>query len=118
MVRRSIKVFRSVSVESEDAGGGAQGVKVRWLITKDMGAPNFAMRLFEVEPKGYSPLHEPSWEHEVFILEGDGVAFDGCTETPFKESDVVFVPAGDLHQFKNTGVKTLKFLCLIPNSAP
>ena len=57
-----MKVFNSISVKSKDAGGGAQGVKGRWLITKDIGAPNFAMRLFEIKPKGYSPLHEHPWE--------------------------------------------------------
>ena len=29
---------------------GAKGVKVRWLISDKDKAPNFAMRLFEVEP--------------------------------------------------------------------
>jgi len=89
-------------------------VKVRWLITKEMGAPNFAMRVFEVEPGGYSPLHKHPWEHEVFILEGEGELFDGEHATPFKPNDVVFVPPNEMHQFKNTGKSVLKFICLIP----
>jgi len=72
------------------------------------------MRLFEMEPGGHSPLHEHPWEHEVFILEGEGVAFDGEKAKEFKAGDVVFVLPDERHQFKNNGKKTLKFLCLIP----
>lgn len=111
-----MKIFNYKKVEAKDAEGGAFRVTVRWLITRNMGANNFAMRLFEVEPDGYSPLHTHPWEHEVFILEGDGVVFDGQKSTPFTSNDVVFVPPDEWHQFKNTSKKTLKFLCLIPNS--
>ncbi len=110
-----MKIFNYETIQAEDAEGGAHNVKVRWLITKEMGAPNFAMRLFEVERGGYSPLHTHPWEHEVFILEGEGFVFDGEKATPFKPNDIVFVPSDEWHQFKNTGKQTLKFLCLIPH---
>jgi len=110
-----MKVFNYEEVKAKDAEGGAFHVTVRWLITKNMGANNFVMRLFEIEPGGYSPLHTHSWEHEVFILEGEGVVFDGEKSTPFASNNVVFVPPDERHQFKNTGMKTLKFLCFIPN---
>ncbi len=110
------KVFPYSSVNLEEtAMEGAAKVGVRWLITKEMGAPNFAMRIFEVEPNGYTPLHNHPWEHEVFILEGEGELFDGKKTTPLKSSDVVFVPSDEMHQFKNTGKKILKFMCLIPH---
>jgi len=109
-------VFNYETVKAKDVEDSwASNVKVRWLITKDMGAPNFAMRLFEVTPGGFSPLHTHPWEHEVFILEGEGVLFDGETATPFKRNDVVFVAPDEWHQFKNAGKQTLKFLCLIPH---
>jgi quercetin dioxygenase-like cupin family protein len=110
-----MKVFNYEKVNAKEVEDGASRVKIRWLITKDMGAKNFAMRQFEVEPGGYSPLHTHPWEHEVFILEGEGVVFDGEKTTPFKADDVVFIPMEERHQFKNTGRKQLKFLCLIPN---
>ena len=109
------KVFRYDLVKVEEVETeGASKVKVRWLITKEMGAQNFAMRVFEVEPNGYTPLHNHAWEHEVFILEGNGHLFDGKKVTPFKADDVIFVPPDEMHQFKNTGKDLLKFLCLIP----
>jgi quercetin dioxygenase-like cupin family protein len=109
-----MKIFNYDTVKAKDAGYGASKITVRWLITKEMGAENFAMRLFEMEPSGYSPLHVHAWEHEVFILEGEGQVFDGEKATVFKAGDVVFVPPDERHQFKNNGKKTLKFLCLIP----
>ena len=42
-------VFRYDKVKLEDVTmEGASKVKVRWLITKEMGAKNFAMRIFGI----------------------------------------------------------------------
>jgi quercetin dioxygenase-like cupin family protein len=109
------KVFGYDNVQLEDVTiEGASKVKVRWLITKEMGAKNFAMRIFEVEPDGYSPLHQHPWEHEVFVLEGEGKLFNGEKASPFTAGDVVFVPPDEMHQFKNIGKTLLRFICLIP----
>ena len=105
--------YKDVELE-EPAEEGIKDIKVRWLISKKDGAENFAMRLFEVEPGGYSPLHQHDWELEVFILEGSGIAKDKITEKPFKKGDVFFVPSMEWHQFINNGKDILKFLCLIP----
>ena len=73
-----MKVFPYTDVEAKTADEGAVRLKVRWLVTKDIGASNFAMRLFEMQPGGNSPLHSHDWEHEVFILEGEGTVVDDC----------------------------------------
>jgi len=105
--------YKEVKAEAVDFEE-AKDVKVRWLISDKDKAPNFVMRLFEVDPGGYSPLHTHNWEHEVFILEGEGVATDGENETQIISGTVVYVAPDEKHQFKNTGSDTLKFLCLIP----
>ena len=111
-----MKVFHYDEVKAEEAKEeGASKLRVRWLITKDMGAPNFAMRLFEMKPGGQSPLHSHPWEHEVFILEGEGVVVGAEGETRFRAGDVVFVPPNERHRFRNDGDKTVKFLCLVPH---
>ena len=110
-----MKVFNYKTIKAEKAECCTEKTKVRWLITKEMGAQNFAMRLFEMEAGGYSPLHKHPWEHEVFILEGEGSLFDGEKAAPFQAGDVIFIPPNDLHQFRNSSEKPLKFLCLIPN---
>ena len=94
---------------------GVNGVAIRWLISEKDGAPNFAMRLFEVRPDGYTPHHQHQWEHEVFILEGKGNLVLEDKTVPLNKGDAVFVPGGEQHQFKNASPENLVFLCLVPN---
>jgi len=94
---------------------GAEGATIRELLTCREGTPNFAMRMFEVAPGGHTPLHTHPYEHEVFILDGEGELGGGLEARPLRPGDAVFVPPSALHQFRNTGQKTLRFLCLIPN---
>jgi len=93
---------------------GVSGVKMRRVIAEKEGARNFVMRVFEVEPGGNTPLHSHGWEHEVFILKGTGVVVDQSGEHEVKSGDVIFVPGGEEHQFRNTGDKAWEFICLIP----
>ncbi len=105
--------YKDVELETPNEEG-IKDTKLRWLISKKDGAENFAMRLFELKPDGYTPLHQHDWEHEVFVLEGKGEVRNKETKKPFTEGDVFFVKPMEWHQFVNTGSKTLKFLCLIP----
>jgi len=109
-----MEIFHYQDVKAKDIEEGALKLRVRWLITKEMGAENFAMRLFEMEPGGYSPFHSHPWEHEVFILEGEGVVVGETKESEFRAGEVIFLPANERHQFKNNGEKIVKFLCLVP----
>jgi quercetin dioxygenase-like cupin family protein len=94
---------------------GASGIAVRWVISKEDGAPNFSMRVFEVEPGGYSPRHKHPWEHEVFILEVKGFLIQEEKAVPLSKGDVLFIPPGEEHQLKNSFKEKLTFICLIPN---
>jgi len=96
---------------------GASGCQVRWLVGQRDGAPNFAMRQFEVAPGGFTPRHHHDYEHEVFVLEGEGQVYEGDVAHPLKSGDVILVQPDEVHQFRNTGNTPMKFLCLIPNSA-
>lgn len=96
---------------------GAFGCKVRWLVGKSDGAENFSMRQFEVGVGGFTPRHSHPYEHEVFVLEGQGTVLENETIHQIEQGDVLYVCPDEIHQFKNTGDSPLKFLCLIPNSA-
>ena len=108
------------AVHYEDVGGeeveegGAKGVRVRWLISKEDGAENFAMRHFEVEPGGNTPCHSHDWEHEVFVLEGKGIVVCNGVEKEIGPEYVVFVPSNTEHCLKNVGTGRFRFLCLVP----
>jgi quercetin dioxygenase-like cupin family protein len=91
-----------------------EGVTMRVVIGPDQGAPYFTMRVFEVQPGCATPLHSHWWEHEVFVLSGQGVANTGREETPIAHGSTVFVPGGERHQFRNTGPDLLRFICVVP----
>lgn len=91
---------------------GAEGVEVRWLVSDADGAPNFYMRRYELAPGGRTPRHRHAWEHEVYILEGQGVVFGNGVENRFRPGDVMFIPPQEEHYF--AAQTPVAFLCLIP----
>jgi quercetin dioxygenase-like cupin family protein len=95
---------------------GASGVSMRLLVSRDDGAPTFSMRMFEVEPGGHTPLHQHNYEHEVIILAGEGqlVTSDSDDSRPVAAGDAVYVPANELHRFRNSGAEKLQFVCMVP----
>jgi quercetin dioxygenase-like cupin family protein len=112
-----MKIEKSANIPTKPVNiEGAKGVAIRVLISKDDAAPNFAMRMFEVQPGGQTPLHRHLHEHEVFILEGAGAFVHEGKNHPFGREDVIFVPGNDEHCFKNTGNSLLRFLCIVPMS--
>jgi quercetin dioxygenase-like cupin family protein len=100
-------------VDAEEAAE-AEGVTVRVVIGKEQGAPNFVMRVFDVEPGASTPLHTHNWEHEVFVLAGQGRVYGGGDEEPLGAGDTVFIPSMELHRFVNEGYDPLRFICVIP----
>ncbi|RKZ09185.1 cupin [bacterium] len=110
-----LKVMDSRNVVQEDVTTpDTEKTKIQWLITQDDGAKNFMMRLFEIEPGGHSPLHRHDWEHEIYVLEGEGkLLFEG-EKHQMKPGYFAFVPEGGEHSFINDGTEKLRFLCLIP----
>ncbi len=96
---------------------GSVGCQVRWLIGQTEQAPNFAMRQFEVAVGGHTPKHFHPYEHEVFVLRGQGQIMENDQSLPIKAGDCIYVAPDEIHQFRNTGNQPLEFLCLIPNSA-
>lgn len=112
-----MKKQRFEEVPATEVPAPASGVRVRWLIDEKSGAPNFAMRHFEIAPGGHTPLHTHDWEHEVFILAGSGVVVGNDGESRFASGDVIFMPGGEEHQFRNTGTEPVSMLCLVPLSS-
>ena len=91
------------------------GVTARVVVGPDEGAPTFNMRVFEVSPGYSTPHHSHWWEHEVFILEGEGLVKTAQGEKSIASGTVVFVPGQEMHQFVNTSKeKVLRFICMVP----
>ncbi len=96
---------------------GTQKTVMRWLISEEKGAPNFAMRVVTIEPGGFVGMHEHPYEHEVFVLKGTGLAKTEKESVELRTGDFVFVPEDvGLHGFENTGDDIFEFICCIPNT--
>ena len=106
--------YKSVELEPVPPSA-SKGAGIRWLISEADGAGNFAMRMIEIEPGGYSPHHTHESEHEVFVYRGEGeVQVEGKTY-PLSPGMVVFVPPNLKHQFLNTSdTERLEFICVVP----
>lgn len=109
------KVIHFQEIPAEEFGPSAPGAAIRWLIDEEHdGAPNFALRMIEIQPGGSSPKHIHPYEHENFVVEGKGKLLIGDTWHSLAPGDVAYVPAGILHQYVNASDGVLKFLCAIP----
>lgn len=103
--------YRDVKLEKPK--GAKAGL--RWVISEQDGAPNFDMRVVEIEPGGQSHHHRHPWEHEVFVLKGTGIVFQKGHEALVTPGTAVFVSPGEEHCFRNTGHETMEFICIIPS---
>ena len=108
-----MKIKHWTDVQEQQAEG-IDGVTVRWVINDTDGAPHFAMRVFDVQPAKSSLYHSHWWEHQVFVLEGEGVVVQEKSETPIAKGSVILVEGDEMHCFRNTGSDVLRFICLIP----
>ncbi|PKN18713.1 MAG: cupin domain-containing protein [Deltaproteobacteria bacterium HGW-Deltaproteobacteria-6] len=96
----------------------AKGVSGRVVIGRDDDANHFCMRVFEVAPGGHTPRHAHAWEHEIFIHAGKGEVYGRGKWHPLQAGSVIFVPADEDHQIRNTDREILIFACLIPSGVP
>ncbi len=92
----------------------AKNVWVQWLITKEHGAKNFAMRLFTVAPGASIPKHQHPWEHEIFVLKGYGIIGAGNEEREVGEGNFAYIQPDVPHWYRNIGDEEWIFLCMIP----
>jgi len=108
-----IENVQKIAAEPVDMPG-AKDCQVQLVITPRDGAPNFAMRIFQVAPGGHTPLHDHPYEHEIYVLAGRGTIWRAGQEVALEPGDVLYIPADERHQFKNVSDGPFQFMCLIP----
>jgi quercetin dioxygenase-like cupin family protein len=91
-----------------------RGVSVRWLIGPAEGAPNFAVRYFEIAPGECTSLDRHEHDHGVVVLRGRGEVLLGDEVSEVSFGDAVYVSPNEAHHFRCTGDAPLGFLCVIP----
>lgn len=89
--------------------------KMKVLVGKEEGWTDHVMRVIEIEPTGHTPYHQHEWPHINYIIEGSGTLQIGDDITPVTAGSYAFVPPNTMHQFKNKGESTFRFICIVPD---
>ncbi len=95
---------------------GVKDTTMSVMIGRHNNAPHFSLRSFAVQPGGHTPKHQHDYEHEVYVVSGEGSIFlDGSTHR-IKSGDTILVPANELHQFTvdQGASEPFRFLCMVP----
>lgn len=96
-------------------GSEVQGASMKVLISAKEGWQDHVMRVIELAPGGHSPHHAHDWPHINYMIEGSGVLQIGDRETAVSAGSYAYVPAGQVHQFRNTGPAAFRFICIVPS---
>jgi len=111
MIKKNYKDVENSPVTLENT----KDTNVRWLIDEKDGARYYAMRRFEIKPRGSIPLHEHPEDHEIYILNGNASFYnDTGQEEIVHEGDVLYIPPNEKHGIKNLGQNDLIFVCIVP----
>lgn len=106
-----VKKMQDIPRELVTAGEKTQ----RQVLISSEEGPNFAMRRFIIEPGGSMPSHTNKIEHEQLVLRGQAEIGIGEHTFNVKKDNVVFIPAGMVHWYRNSGDEPFEFLCMVPN---
>ena len=92
---------------------GKGRVTVRWLLGEPQGAPNFEMRYFALCGDIATEWHSHDWEHQVFVIAGEGKIKTTEKELVLTPGSAVLVAPGEQHHFICAGEK-FDFICVVP----
>ena len=96
-----------------------EGAEKAWkqmpLSQKD-GAPVYSLRVFTIEPGGFTPYHQHNYEHMNYIIDGEGVLVnEQGEEKPIKQGDFAMVMPNEKHQYRNKSAnKPFVMICGVP----
>jgi quercetin dioxygenase-like cupin family protein len=114
MTREAIMILKTRSnSKTAEFPAEVKGVTMWELISDRDGAPTFQLREVKIEAGMKSPDHSHDWEHEMYVLEGDGICTTGNRENPVKPGDAILIPPGEHHCIR-AGKKGMRLICCIP----
>ena len=115
-----VLIIKSGAISAEDLHKkDARNVTVKYLIDERQGANRFSLRLYTVGKGGQTPLDRHEYEHQVYILSGEGILRTnndtGAIKQAVRAGDAIFIPTNAVHQFINEADQPLIFLCVKGN---
>jgi quercetin dioxygenase-like cupin family protein len=98
------------------------GKKIYWMLTSEIGAPNFELRYVEIPPNAPpSSTSRHPHEHEVFIVKGKGLLqgeHNGeAYEVDLAPGQAIFIPGNEEHQWLTPYGEALGIICVVPKGA-
>ena len=92
----------------------AKFTSMKALVSQTEGWKGYVMREVEVLEGGYTPKHSHPWQHINYFIEGEGELMIDGKINEVTPGSFAYVPENSLHQFRNVGKGTFKFLCIVP----
>ena len=94
---------------------GVQGAVKQLVLGDADGVPAYSVRVFTLEPDGFTPRHRHVSEHLNYVISGRGELVDPDGKTrPVAAGDFALVAPDELHQFRNAGDEPFVFICAVP----
>jgi quercetin dioxygenase-like cupin family protein len=85
---------------------GSKDVFKQVPTSKKDGAPPFSLRVFTLEPNGYTPFHRHPFEFLNYIIEGKGsLVIESGMDHEVKKGDFILVVPDEKHQYRNKSSK-------------
>jgi len=106
----NVRDLQDFEIRSPEAKHAAMKV----LVSPAEGWEGHVLRVIEVGAGGYTPRHHHPWPHINYITEGEGELFLEGASTRVTAGSYAFIPGNALHQFRNAGEATFKFICIVP----
>ena len=96
--------------EGRMAGGGLEGVFLKWMIDEKLGARHHRMLFIEYQPDVSIGLHDHTFEESYFILDGEVEATLDGRKYLAKPGHVLWTGVGCVHAFANVGQAPVRWL--------
>ena len=94
---------------------GVRGAVKQLVLGQADGVPNFSIRVFTLEPGGFTPRHSHASEHLNYVISGHGDLHDADGKARrLNQGDFAFVAPDETHQFRNAGDVPFVFICAVP----
>lgn len=108
-------VIKNDSIEMAPiAMDGVRDVAKANVIGPKQGWKDHTLRVFTIEPRGFTPHHRHDWEHINYIIAGQGRLTIGDQTHEVKAGDYALIPPNTEHQFQNPYDSQLEFICIVP----
>lgn len=106
--------YRSMTLGEVKAEGVKDASKAN-VIGQPEGWSDHTLRVFRLQPGGFTPHHQHDWEHINHIIKGRGRLRIGDRVHELEAKDFAFVPPNTMHQFENPYDEEFEFICIVPN---